>query len=189
MQEFYSRIRRWTEEQSQTVEEPEEEPVPEQAGRDSPLNAPLLNTETSPMGPVIFSFFKQNLTEFQRQKALDVDALRALSTLKISFFYGFGFPYFQRGVIQDTPAWIDIQNKRAADLLDEVLREHDNKHRRPSLPDHLNHGTLASSQSSSSFSFTDEEPAAQRSDMSVPTTDIPSVDVSRSGGDLSQTKS
>lgn len=56
-----------------------------------------------------------------------------------------------------------INISRAADLLDEVLREHDNRHRRPSLPDHLVHGGLASSQSSSSFSFTDDEPVVPRS--------------------------
>ncbi|KAI6178001.1 MH1 domain-containing protein [Aphelenchoides besseyi] len=94
----------------------------------------------------------------QNKITLDADALRSLYTLKISFFNGFGFPYFKRPTIQTTPSWIDIQPQRAADLLDDVLRHYSYRtsvNRRGSLPTIGN--ALGASSSSSSFSFDESD--------------------------------
>ncbi|CAD5207419.1 unnamed protein product [Bursaphelenchus okinawaensis] len=58
-------------------------------------------------------------------RPLDIEKLRDWYTIKISFFYGFGFPYFKRKAVQDCPSWIEFQPQPAADILDEVLRDHD----------------------------------------------------------------
>ena len=53
-----------------------------------------------------------HLLQMHKLQTLDVDALRSLYALKISFFHGFGFPYFACEKILDTPSWIDIQPQR-----------------------------------------------------------------------------
>ncbi|KAI6241077.1 MH1 domain-containing protein [Aphelenchoides fujianensis] len=123
LQDFYTKIRRWVEQQEAEPSTAAAEGQPAAASADanetgggSGRDSPLIPQED----------FNASY-EHQFHRALEVDALRSLYTLKISFFNGFGFPHFKRAAnITDVPAWIDVQPQRAADLLDEVLREHDN---------------------------------------------------------------
>ncbi|KAH7732257.1 MH2 domain-containing protein [Aphelenchoides avenae] len=61
-----------------------------------------------------------DMRKVEEYKDIGVDDLRRLCTLKISFVKGYGFDY-SRKEIREAPCWLELQVKRALQLLDEVL--------------------------------------------------------------------
>ncbi|CAD5211083.1 unnamed protein product [Bursaphelenchus xylophilus] len=127
LNEYYDRINRWAEQQRE-----------EDARGDNEYNGPGSDSEDD-------DCIKR------KQRPLDVDTLRDWFTVKLSFFHGFGFPFFKRKVIQECPCWIELQSQAAADLLDGVLREHDNYMRQQAAIDNPYGAYLSDSPSTNSL--------------------------------------